>query len=38
MKLERICIVGAGAIGSLLVGHLGSVVEVTVLTRREEHA
>jgi 2-dehydropantoate 2-reductase len=38
MKLERICIVGAGAIGSLLVGHLGSVVETTVLTRREEHA
>lgn len=38
MKLERICIVGAGAIGSLLVGHLGQLVETTVLTRREEHA
>jgi len=38
MKLERICIVGAGAIGSLLAGHIGSVVETTVLTRREEHA
>jgi 2-dehydropantoate 2-reductase len=38
MKLERVCIVGAGAIGSLLVGHLGSVVEIAVLTRREEHA
>jgi 2-dehydropantoate 2-reductase len=38
MKLERICVVGAGAIGSLLIGHLGSVVETTVLTRREEHA
>jgi len=38
MKLERVCIVGAGAIGSLLVGHLGTVVETTVLTRREEHA
>jgi 2-dehydropantoate 2-reductase len=38
MKLERICVVGAGAIGSLLIGHLGSVVETTVLTRREDHA
>ena len=38
MKLERICIVGAGAIGSLLAGHIGTVVETTVLTRREEHA
>ncbi|MBL1141111.1 MAG: ketopantoate reductase family protein [Proteobacteria bacterium] len=38
MKLERVCIVGAGAIGSLLVGHLGSVIETTVLTRRDEHA
>jgi 2-dehydropantoate 2-reductase len=38
MKLERACIVGAGAIGSLLIGHLGTVVETTVLTRREEHA
>jgi 2-dehydropantoate 2-reductase len=38
MKLERVCVVGAGAIGSLLIGHLGTVVEITVLTRREEHA
>ena len=38
MKLKRVCIVGAGAIGSLLVGHLGSVIETTVLTRRDEHA
>lgn len=38
MKLERVCIVGAGAIGSLLVGHLATVVETCVLTRREEHA
>ena len=38
MRLERVCIVGAGAIGSLLVGHLGQVVDTTVLTRREEHA
>jgi len=38
MRLQRVCVVGAGAIGSLLVGHLGTVLEVAVLTRREEHA
>lgn len=38
MKLERVCIVGAGAIGSLLVGHLGTIIDTTVLTRRKEHA
>ncbi|MCP4001469.1 MAG: hypothetical protein GY727_11225, partial [Gammaproteobacteria bacterium] len=38
MKLERVCVVGAGAIGSLFVGHLGTVIDTTVLTRREEHA
>ena len=37
-KIEKVCVVGAGAIGSLLVGHLGTVVDMTVLTRREEHA
>jgi 2-dehydropantoate 2-reductase len=37
-KLERICVVGAGTIGSLFAGHLGTVVEVTILTRREEQA
>jgi 2-dehydropantoate 2-reductase len=37
-EIKRICVVGAGAIGSLLVGHLGTLVEATVLTRREEHA
>jgi len=37
-KLERVCVVGAGAIGSLLIGHLGTVVETVVLTRREDHA
>jgi 2-dehydropantoate 2-reductase len=30
--------VGAGVIGSLLVGHLATVVETCVLTRREEHS
>jgi 2-dehydropantoate 2-reductase len=34
----RIAIVGAGTIGSLLAGHLGTVCEVSVLTRRPEHA
>lgn len=37
-SLQRVCIVGAGAIGSLYAGHLGSVAEVCVLTRRAEHA
>ena len=37
-NIDRVCVVGAGAIGSLLVGHLGTVVETVVLTRREEHA
>jgi 2-dehydropantoate 2-reductase len=36
--IERVCIVGAGVIGSLFAGHLASVCEVTVLTRRREHA
>lgn len=35
---ERICIVGGGVIGSLYAGHLASVADVSVLTRREEHA
>lgn len=37
-EIKRTCIVGAGAIGSLFAGHLGTVVESTVLTRRQEHA
>jgi 2-dehydropantoate 2-reductase len=36
--VERVCIVGAGAIGSLFAGHLARVCEVSVLTRRREHA
>jgi 2-dehydropantoate 2-reductase len=36
--LNRVCVVGAGSIGSLFAGHLASVAEVTVLTRRPEHA
>ena len=36
--IERVCVIGAGTIGSLLAGHLASVCEVSVLTRRDEHA
>jgi 2-dehydropantoate 2-reductase len=36
--IERICVAGAGVIGSLFAGHLGQVADVCVLTRREEHA
>ena len=39
-EINRVCVVGAGAIGSLLVGHLGALpdIEMTVLVRRESHA
>lgn len=37
-EIKRTCVVGAGAIGSLFAGHFGSVVQSTVLTRRDEHA
>jgi 2-dehydropantoate 2-reductase len=36
--VTKIVVAGAGAIGSLLAAHLARVAEVTVLTRREEHA
>jgi 2-dehydropantoate 2-reductase len=36
--VERVCIVGAGVIGSLFAGHLAQVCDVSVLTRRREHA
>ncbi len=35
---ERVWVVGAGVIGSLLAGHLARVAEVSVLCRRHEHA
>jgi 2-dehydropantoate 2-reductase len=38
MAISRVCVIGAGTIGSLLAGHLGGVCEVSVLTRRPEHA
>ncbi len=36
--LQRVCVIGGGAIGSLLAGHLSRVCDVWVLTRRPEHA
>ncbi|MGH3133204.1 MAG: ketopantoate reductase family protein [Gaiellaceae bacterium] len=36
--IERVCIVGAGVIGSLFAGNLADVCDVSVLTRRREHA
>jgi 2-dehydropantoate 2-reductase len=33
-----ICVIGAGAIGSLFAAHLANVSDVQVLTRRREHA
>src|SRR5581483_3048562 len=37
-RVTRMVIAGAGSIGSLLAAHLARVADVTVLTRREEHA
>jgi 2-dehydropantoate 2-reductase len=37
-SIDSVCVVGAGAIGSLFTGHLGSVVDTKVLVRREQHA
>jgi 2-dehydropantoate 2-reductase len=36
--IERVCVVGAGVIGSLFAGHLARVAEVSCLVRRKEHA
>jgi 2-dehydropantoate 2-reductase len=36
--IQRVCVVGAGAIGSLFAAHLATVADVLVLTRRREHA
>lgn len=37
-RLERVVVVGAGAIGSLFAAHLARCCEVWVVTRRGEHA
>src|SRR4051812_4693124 len=34
----KVCIIGAGAIGSLFAAHLAKVADVSVLTRRDDHA
>ena len=36
--MKRVCIAGAGVIGSLFAAYLARVTDVTALTRREEHA
>jgi 2-dehydropantoate 2-reductase len=36
--VTRVCVAGAGTIGSLLAAHLATVADVGVLTRRPEHA
>jgi 2-dehydropantoate 2-reductase len=36
--IRRVCVIGAGTIGSLFAGHLAQIVEVSVLTRRRVHA
>jgi 2-dehydropantoate 2-reductase len=36
--IRRVCVAGAGAIGSLFAGHLAEVCDVSVLVRRGEHA
>jgi 2-dehydropantoate 2-reductase len=36
--IRRVCVAGAGAIGSLFAAHLAQVADVAVLTRRPEHA
>jgi 2-dehydropantoate 2-reductase len=38
LVIERVCVIGAGVIGSLFAGHLASVCEVSALTRRREQA
>ena len=34
----RVCVIGAGVIGSIFAGHLAQVADVSVLTRRRDHA
>ncbi len=36
--MTRVCVAGAGVIGSLFAAHLARVAEVSALTRRPEHA
>ena len=36
--MNRVCIIGCGAIGSLYAAHLARVAEVWALVRRKDHA
>src|SRR5688572_15604255 len=36
--IERVCVVGAGVIGSLFAAHLARVADVSCLVRRDDHA
>jgi 2-dehydropantoate 2-reductase len=36
--IERVCVVGAGVIGSLFAAHLSRVADVSCLVRRDDHA
>ncbi len=38
LVITRVCVIGGGVIGSLFAAHLTQVAEVSVLTRRQEHA
>jgi 2-dehydropantoate 2-reductase len=38
VTFERVCVVGAGTIGSLCAAHIAQVADVSVLVRRDEHA
>jgi 2-dehydropantoate 2-reductase len=38
VAIERVCVIGAGVIGSLFAGHLAEVADVSVLARRDDHA
>ena len=38
MAIQRVCVVGAGVIGSLFAGHLARRLDVSVLTRRDDQA
>src|SRR5438445_13166827 len=38
MAIERVCVIGSGAIGGLYAAHLAQRAEVCVLARREEQA
>jgi 2-dehydropantoate 2-reductase len=38
MAIERVCVAGAGTIGSLFAAHLARVADVSVLVRRADHA